>query len=121
MRPIAPPHVRDRAGDQLLEHRPIEVGQPLEVQTGLAHPVRAEPGQQGLLLVLLRYQVDHQLATTDCEARQWSLPSVSALVGVPVGAEADDGGSPHPGRLLRGLLQESYQLPAVGALLLAAA
>jgi hypothetical protein len=29
--------------------------------------VRAEPGQQGLLLVLLGYQVDHQLATTDCE------------------------------------------------------
>src|SRR5262245_43730218 len=60
------------------------------------------------------------MSTTDCEARQRSFPSVSALVGVPVGAEADDAGSPHPGPLPRDLLQERYQLAAVGTLLLAA-
>src|SRR5262245_42890732 len=61
---IAPLHVRDRANDQLLEHRPVEVGQPLEVQTGLGNPVWAELGQQGLPLVFLGDQVDHQLSTT---------------------------------------------------------
>jgi hypothetical protein len=32
---------------------------------------------------------DHQLVTTDGKARQESLASAAALVGVPVGAEAD--------------------------------
>src|SRR5262249_4994706 len=42
---IAPPHFSDRRGEQFLQHHPIEIGQPLEVQTGLAHLMRAEPGE----------------------------------------------------------------------------
>jgi hypothetical protein len=43
-------HLRDRAADELLEDRPVEIGQAPEVQAGLAHAVPAEAGPQGLLL-----------------------------------------------------------------------
>ena len=44
-RPIAPPDLCDRAGDELLEHRRVEISQLLEVQTRLADIVLAKLGQ----------------------------------------------------------------------------
>lgn|SRR5512132_2806551 len=67
--PIAPPHVSDRVGDELLEHRLVEIGQLLEVEASLAHPVFAELGQQDLLSVSFGNQIHHQFAATDGEAR----------------------------------------------------
>jgi hypothetical protein len=43
--PIAPPDIGDRAGDELLEHRRVEISQFLEVQTRLADRVLAKLGQ----------------------------------------------------------------------------
>ena len=43
--PIAPPCLCDRADDKLLEYRLVEIGQLLEVQANLAHPVFAKLGQ----------------------------------------------------------------------------
>src|SRR5689334_24172459 len=49
-----------RSGDQLLEHRPIEVGESFEVEAGLAHLVPAHPRQQGPLRIALGHQVDDE-------------------------------------------------------------
>src|SRR6185312_2617856 len=82
--PITPPDVCDRTGDELLEHRSVEISQLLEVQTRLTDIVLAKLGQQELLSVSFRNQVHHQLAATDSKARQGRLPGASALVGVAV-------------------------------------
>jgi hypothetical protein len=54
---MTPHYLRDRTDDELLEHRLIEIGKLLEVQTGLAHLVLTEPGQQGSPLLSFVYQV----------------------------------------------------------------
>ena len=66
---IAPPHFSDRVGDELLEHRLVEIGQLFEVQANLAHLVLTELGQQGLLSVSFGNQVHHQFAATNGETR----------------------------------------------------
>src|SRR5688572_4267580 len=116
---MLPSDLCDRAGDELLEHRYVEIAQLLEIQTRLAHLVLANLGQQGLLSVSFRRQVHHQLAAADSKTGHGSLPGASALVGVAVRAIADDAWPPHLWRMLCDLLEQSHQLMAVGALLLA--
>jgi hypothetical protein len=43
--PITPPDLCDRAGDELLEHRRVEISQLLELQTRLADIVLAKLGE----------------------------------------------------------------------------
>jgi len=101
----------------LLEHRVVEIGQPLEVRARLAHLVLAEPGQQGLLTVAFAIQVHHQFAAADGEAHEGRLAGTPALVGALVDAVADDARSPHSGRLPRDLPEQRHQGLAVRALL----
>src|SRR5262245_46358585 len=114
---MASPDVRDRPDDKLFERRPVEISKLLEVEANLAHPVLAKLGQQGSLLLPFSQQVDHEFSATDGKACQRGFSCSSALVGVSVGAIADDAGSPHSWGVPGHLLEQSHQLPAVGALL----
>lgn len=60
----------DRPGDEFLEEIDVEVRQALEVQTGLADFVSAEPGQEVDLRGVVRVDIDDQFSAADCEAHE---------------------------------------------------
>ena len=89
------PDLRDRTDDKLFERLPVQISKLLEVQANLGHPVLAQLGQQGSLLLSFSQQVDHQFSATDGKACQRGFSGSSTLVGVTVGAITDDAGPPH--------------------------
>lgn len=67
--PIALLYFRDGTDDQLFEYRRIKISKLLEIQATLAHPVPANPGQQGSLFLSLSQHVDNQFPAPDSKAR----------------------------------------------------
>lgn len=65
---IPAPDFSDRPGNQCLQDLDVKIRQALEVQTGLAHLVLPELGQELALHSVLRNEVDDQFPAADREA-----------------------------------------------------
>ena len=85
----------NRPGYECLQDLDIEVRQALEVQTGLAHFVFSEPGQELGLPGVVYAEVDDELSAADCEASKRCVARVATLVPVSVRAIAHDAWPPH--------------------------
>lgn len=82
---------------QCFEDIEVDVGQALDVQTGLGGLVLAELGKQGFLPVEAGDDVDGELGLPDCEAAKRCVAFVAGRLFVVVAAEPDDAGPPHRG------------------------
>ena len=107
----------DRSGNECLKDLDIEIRQALEVQTGLAHFVFAEPGQELGLPGVVYAEVDDELSAADCEASKRCVARVATLVPVSVRAIAHDAWPPHIWLLLRNPLAHGHDGLAVRQLL----
>ena len=92
----------------------IDVIEAPDVQAALPALVRTQPGQYRLMPVLeLADQIDDQVLTARCEARQRPVALMTAGVPVVVRAETDDARSPHGRRLTGDLLHQGAQLARI--------
>jgi hypothetical protein len=85
----------ETAGDEAAEHLLVDVGQSFEVEAGLAGGVRAEPGQQVLVAVEARREIQRQglLARRQPDRRPVAL--AAGRVPVVIRPEPDDARPPH--------------------------
>src|SRR5262245_44571852 len=96
---IAALRLGDALDHQRFKYFRIEIGQPLEVQAGLANLVLPQLGEERLPPAAPGEDIDDQVPAANGKGCEAGLPGVTALVRVAVPAVANDAGPPHLRRL----------------------